>query len=133
MNNSCVRSKLPGDTITEGNFTDLETYGRVLYNGNDFYRNLTNVMEHPEFKIFFDNFFQDPHHIKTIFMFMNMYSELSNKEFPLSGYQKIAIIKKTFDNSDSRQQLVSWFCKQFDIIMEDYTSKSISSNGNIPE
>lgn len=97
---------------TPENFTQLENYGRQLYQKNEFYRNLTNVMEHPEFKTFFDNFFKDPHHLKTIFMFMNMYSELTKEQFDLSGYQKIAIIKKTFDDSQSRQKLVEWFCEQ---------------------
>ena len=96
------------------NFKDLEKYGRQLYQKNEFYRNLTNVMEHPEFKTFFDNFFKDPHHLKTIFMFMNMYSELTEKQFNLSGYQKIAIIKKTFDDNQSRQQLVKWFCDKIE-------------------
>ena len=37
----------------------LEMTGRKLYQENKNYRKLCNIMEHPEFREFFDEYFKD--------------------------------------------------------------------------
>ena len=83
-----------------------ENYGKKLYKHNENYKNIANVMEHPEFRKFLKLYFSDPDKIKFILLFLNLYEDIErNSPIELNGYQKIAILDKLIKNSDFRQQL----------------------------
>lgn len=114
---------------------ELERQGRIIYKSNDTLRNVMNVMEHPEFKKFFDKYFKDWETIKILIMFMKVYNSIGDSRTYtvndvdnfseshvlspnnttsscLSPYQRIAILKNMIDDSGFRQQfignLVQW-------------------------
>ena len=87
--------------------SEAEEKGRRLYRENEFYRNVANVMEHPEFKKFFDSHFQDWTSTQAILMFLKLYQTIEKQSSqPLSGYQKIAIVDDIIKDSDMRQEVV---------------------------
>ena len=93
--------------VCKKNDGELEKIGKSMYNSNDNYRNLANVMEHPEFKIFFDKNFNDWNSTKTILMMMKLYHSMekeSDKE--LSVYEKIGILDNVIKDSEMRQNVV---------------------------
>ena len=85
---------------------NLEEKGRQLYQTNEHFRLIANVMEHPEFRQFFNNYMQDWDNVKMIIMFMKMYESIEkHSKVQLSPYQKISIIKEVIDDSQTRQKI----------------------------
>lgn len=91
---------------------ETEKNGRNLYNTNDTYKSIANVMEHPEFRTFFNKNFSDWDDVKTILMFLKLYQEIETS-FPakLNGYQKISILDSLIKNKDIRRDICSKFSK----------------------
>lgn len=86
---------------------DLEREGMKLYRKNKHFKNLMNVMEHPEFKLFFDSYFNNWEQIKSMVMFMKTYRSIDNPDGEkLNGYQKIAFMKKLYDDRDTRKNII---------------------------
>jgi len=82
---------------------DITRDGRYIYNTNAFMRSLTNIMENSEFSDVFDKYFDSWDNIELFVMFAKVYQSIK-KQFPeMSGYEKIALVKKIIDNSKSRQ------------------------------
>ncbi len=87
---------------------DLEQKGRRLYSNNSTYRRMANVMEHPEFREFFNTYMTDWETAKNIIMFMKLYEAIEkHSKLELTPYQKIAIADDFFQNSNKRQQICS--------------------------
>lgn len=85
----------------------FEKSGKSLYKHNSNYHSLANVMEHPEFRVFFDKYFKDVDSIKTIIMFMKIYENVEKiTPVKLTGYQKIAILDKIVKDRELRKELV---------------------------
>jgi len=85
---------------------NLEQDGRKLYKTNPHYRHLANVMEHPEFRSFYNKYFQDWDMARTIIMFMKIYESIEKySKIELTPFQKIAIADEMFQNSEKRQQI----------------------------
>lgn len=85
-----------------------EVIGKKLYEDNDNYRNIVNVMEHPEFRKFFDKHFDNWTSTETILMFMKLYQVIEKElKIPLTGYQKIAIIDEIIKDSNKRELVVN--------------------------
>ena len=77
--------------------------GRRIYDNNEFMRSLTNVMENPEFSYLFDKYFNSWNDIELFVMFAKVYQSIT-KQFPeMTGYEKIALVKKLIDTSKTRQ------------------------------
>jgi hypothetical protein len=88
-------------------YDNLEKNGKDIYKKNHFFRSLTNVMEHPEFRNFFSTYIKDWSDVKTISMFMKLYEQIEkNNNFNISNYQKLAIIKEIIGDSKTRKQVV---------------------------
>lgn len=89
------------------NLDTIEQSGKKLYKNNKYFHTLTNLMEHPEFRGFFDEHFKDWDSIRTTMMFMKTY-EMIEKMAPkeLNGYQKLAILYNCFNSGDIRQEIV---------------------------
>ena len=47
--------------------------GENIYKKNNTYRMLCNVMEHPEFRKFYDLYMSNWENLKVIFLFMKLY------------------------------------------------------------
>lgn len=86
--------------------TQLDNQGRELYQNNDNYRRLANVMEHPEFREFYNKFMQDWDSAKTIIMFMKLYEAIEkHSKIELTPYEKIAIVNQVIHDPDKRQKI----------------------------
>jgi hypothetical protein len=86
--------------------TNLEEKGRHIYQTNENFRRLANVMEHPEFREFFKLYMQDWESTKVIVMFMKMYEALEkHSKVELTPYQKLSIVKDVIDDSEMRQKV----------------------------
>lgn len=83
-----------------------EQKGRELYNNNEHLRRLANVMEHPEFREFYNLYMQDSDSAKMIIMFMKTYEAIEkHSKVELSPYQKISIVKDVIDDPKMRQKI----------------------------
>lgn len=83
-----------------------ELRGQKLYQENKHYRRLANVMEHPEFREFFDEYMKDWDSTKTILMFMKMYEAIEkHSDIELKPYQKIAVVEEMISDEKLRQQV----------------------------
>lgn len=82
---------------------DIEKEGRRIYTTNVFMRSLTNIMENPEFSELFDKYFDSWDNIELFVLFAKVYQSIT-KQFPeMTGYEKIALVKKIMDTSKTRQ------------------------------
>lgn len=90
--------------------TDLaatEAKGRQIYKSNQHFRNVAEVMEHPEFRKFYEMYMEDWDSTRTILMFMKLYEAVEKRSnMALTPYQKIAIVEKIMTTSDLRKEVV---------------------------
>lgn len=85
---------------------DIEKKGRNIYKNNEHYRRLANIMEHPEFREFFNAYMSDWDSIKMIVMFMKVYEAVEkHSQIELSPFQKISIVKDVIENKDLREKI----------------------------
>lgn len=87
-----------------------EVDGKRLYNTNSFYRNLTNVMEHPEFRKFIDKG-DDFDYFKTLILFIKSYQEIEKIRPSLNGYQKLSFLNSLIVDSNYRAEIVRLMSK----------------------
>lgn len=96
MNTETSVIKVQSDTYT------INREGHNIYNTNSFLRSLTNVMENPEFAEIFKNHFDSWDNIEIFVMFAKVYESIT-KQFPeMNGYEKISLVKKIIDTSQTR-------------------------------
>ena len=89
---------------------DLEEKGRKIYRQNEHFRKLANIMEHPEFREFYNSYMNDWEDTKTIIMFMKLYEAVEkHTQITLTPYQKISIVKDMIDDPEKRRVI----CKEF--------------------
>lgn len=108
---------------------EMEKNGKKLYNTNDTYKSIANLMEHPEFRKFFDKHFSNWDDIKTILMFLKLYQEIDTiLPVNLNGYQKIFILDSLIKTTKTRREI----CKKFinNIKTDIYNN---NNNNNIPK
>jgi hypothetical protein len=67
------------DIVLKNDYSELEKQGRELYGENEEYKNIANVMEHPEFRKFFGTHFRDWSSTKTILTFMKLYEAIEKE------------------------------------------------------
>jgi hypothetical protein len=83
-----------------------EKNGRQIYQDNPHFRRLANVMEHPEFREFYNTYMTDWDSAKMIIMFMKMYEAVEkHSEIELTPYQKLSIVKDVIDDTELRQKI----------------------------
>jgi len=95
---------------------ESEENGRKLYQTNQHYRNLANILEHPLFREFFEQYMTNPEYSNAMLMFMKLYLNIEKQSqeqnmfhCELTGYQKISMLDFLIKNSDFRKELVSEF------------------------
>jgi hypothetical protein len=91
------------EIVEYNNLNMLEEKGKHIYSTNQHYRNLCTIMEHPEFRNFYNLYLKNIEDSKTILMFMKMYDKIDNHFKSLNSFQKISILKDMIDNSESRK------------------------------
>ena len=97
-------------------------HGRALYQTNSTMKDIANVMEHPEFRQFFDKYFQNPQDIQSIIFLMKIYQAIQRDD----PYEKISVLYETMSNSQMRKQLAC------DFIEWAHDKKINSSDNNSP-
>lgn len=91
---------------------NTEKNGKQLYKTNKNYRTLANVMEHPEFRKFFDSNFKDWIDIKNIIMFLKIYQGIEKTSpVELNGYQKLSILDGIIKDSELRHSICNEVCE----------------------
>lgn len=92
-------------TLSQGLLGRLDEEGKRLYTQNEHYKNLLHVMEDPSFRYFYERYFNDPEMLRVILSFMHVYEQVE-KQGPnhLSPLQKIAILKRVFDEGPLRRR-----------------------------
>lgn len=99
---------LPSDSINSH-----ETKGKQIYKNNEHFRRLANVMEHPEFREFYNSYMNDWEDTKTIIMFMKLYEAVEkHAKITLTPYQKISIVKDMIDDPEKRRVICKEFTKE---------------------
>lgn len=95
-----------------------EERGRKLYKSNPHYRNIATVMEHPEFRNFYETYMNDWFVAKTALMFLKVYEAIEDHaNAELTPYQKIAIMHEILSNGDLRRKTVE--------CMQDWSSDNL--------
>ena len=99
---------------------NIDKLGKELYDSNENYKQLVNLMEQPEFRRFYNQNFEDVDSVKTFIMFMKIYEGVEKySEVELTPYEKIAIVDKIIHDSKKRKEICKgiqeWF-KQVDYI-----------------
>jgi len=122
-------------SLTDFNKFNLELidqYGKKLYQTNENYKQLANVMEHPEFKEFFDKHFDTLDNTKTILMFIKLYQNIEKSYITeLNPYQKIAILDGLIKDKDNRQEIVDKFLQLSLYEKEDGKMQRIQTMPNL--
>jgi hypothetical protein len=124
-NKICRRGVSLDKTISSTKQTDdspSHRHGRALYQTNSTMKDIANVMEHPEFRQFFDKYFQNPQDIQSIIFLMKIYQAIQRND----PYEKISTLYETVSNSQMRKQLACNFIKWA------HDKKTNSSENNIP-
>ena len=97
-------TKQVANTIQTSDSTSRR-HGRALYQTNSTMKDIANVMEHPEFRQFFDKYFQNPQDIQSIIFLMKIYQAIQCDD----PYEKISVLYETVSNSQMRKQLACNF------------------------
>jgi len=85
----------------------VDDKGKELYQTNEHFRNIATVMEHPEFRKFYDMYMTDAHSIETILLMMKLYEVVEKKiKGPVTPYQKIAIVNRIITDPKMRKNAV---------------------------
>jgi hypothetical protein len=95
---------------------DLNTKGKALYKSNDNYRLVSNVMEHPEFREFFERFFGDKTDIMMVLVYLNLYKFVEAKlSKDATGFAKLAMVHEIMSNRDLRSSACNTVTKAFNM------------------
>jgi hypothetical protein len=96
------------DNVT--NIIELE--GKKIYNSNKHLRKLANIMEHPEFRSFYQDYMSDPETLKTMLIFMKIYEAIElHSNVELTPYQKIGLVQKVIQDTEMRSRICSGISK----------------------
>ena len=93
--------------------------GNELLNNNDFFNDLSKLMENDEFKVFFEKYFTNWVEIKSNVIFMKLYNEIKNryKEMTDTELDKSVItflIRKIMRNNNLRKISIELMNKQLE-------------------
>ena len=89
--------------------SQAEHIGRNLCETNDTYSKIVVMMEHPEFRDFYDKYLSKPSNRDIIIIFLNIYEMIDKTSPELTAHQKIAILDCLIKNKDTRPKLIKMF------------------------
>lgn len=88
----------------------IEHYGRHLYQTNKTFRDLGNIMAHPEFRKFIETYFDDSAVVNVMIMFIKIYQQIEKDcKVELTEYQKLALVHKIILNQNTRIDAIDWY------------------------
>jgi hypothetical protein len=102
----------------------LEADGKRIYQSNDFFRSLANLMEHPEFKPVFKKHFNSWDDIKLFVMFLKVYDRIGDQFPDFTGYHKLSLVKTLIDTSKSRRLICREITQTYNKSLTQSPSKS---------
>ena len=94
------------------NLDELGEHGMRVYKNNNFYRDLSNCMEHPEFRNFYNKYLKNKENEEVVLKFMNFYNRLIENTLDNDGnnnitsYHRVGFIDKVFDNTLTRDLIL---------------------------
>lgn len=93
--------------LTTISINNMEKEGKYLYQTNEHYRQLATIMEHPEFRGFYEKNMSDMHKLLSIMMFMKLYEVIEKQcNIELTPYQKLAIVHSVVTTPRLRQKVI---------------------------
>ena len=92
----------------------IKTEGERLYNQNDFFRDLSRLMENKEFQSFHEKYLSDWTDIQTTMMYMKLYKDIKNTyslSFSKNASKELVlfITQKIISNYETRKFIVDKF------------------------
>lgn len=85
---------------------NLNETGKYIYKTNPHFQRLANIMEHPEFREFYNEYMQDWDSVKMIVMFMKIYEAIEkHSNVELTPFQKLSIVKEVIDDGEMRKKI----------------------------
>jgi hypothetical protein len=103
----------------------LDTCGKYIYKTNPVFRDVSTVMEHPEFRHFVDTYFNDSHDTQAVLIFLKTYQMIEKCNPDLSPYQKLAILSKAMGSEKIRHAIHKAYLNWRDI---EYTIEYNNDN-----
>ena len=107
---------------------NIEDDGKKIYHSNSFFQSLSNLMEHPEFKNIFREHFKSWEDIKLFVMFLKVYEKIGDQFPEFNGYQKISLLKKLFDTSNTRQLICKEIIQTYNISKSNKIKKLLKKH-----
>ena len=105
-----------GNSDTEQREIDefIKSEGERIYQQNDFFRDLSRLMENKEFQSFHNKYLSDWEDAKTTMMYMKLYKDIKNKyslSFSKEASKELVlfITKKIISNYETRGFIVEKF------------------------
>lgn len=85
---------------------DLNQRGRKIYEEKKCFRTIANLMEHPEFRQFFDTYMGEWETAQTMIMFMKIYEAIEKRSnVVLTPHEKLAVVHDVIEDPKLRQQV----------------------------
>lgn len=98
---------------------DINKLGREIIEKNNFFRDLSNIMENEEFNTFFNKYMTDWIDVRAIIVYMKLYSEFKEKYKKINDEELdkeviIFILKKIMNDKDLREFSIKTMREKYD-------------------
>ena len=104
---------------------NISKQGMEIIENNDFFRDLSNIMENDEFNTFFKKYLNDWVDVKAIIVYMKLYSEFKEKYKKLNNEDLdkevvVFILKKIMNDKDLREFSIKTIREKYDNKKHDF-------------
>ena len=92
----------------------IENEGTIIYKENEFFKDLHNLMKNPEFKQFYNKYFQNWFDVEMMIMYMKLYESIK-QSYILKFNQEISytillfILREVIRNNETRRMILDNF------------------------
>ena len=121
MNKIIKNTNTTLDTLSNINLEKLEIIinkeGNKIYQNNDYFKDLHNMMQNKEFRNFYNKYYKNWGEIEVMMMYMKLYESIENEYYnsfnkKISREQILYIVKEIIKNKNSRKYTFKQF-KEF--------------------
>lgn len=104
---------------------NISKQGMEIIENNDFFRDLSNIMENDEFNTFFKKYLNDWIDVKAIIVYMKLYSEFKEKYKKLNNEDLdkevvVFILKKIMNDKELREFSIKTIREKYDNKKHDF-------------
>lgn len=85
---------------------NFKSIGKKHYTENEFYRDLSSLMFHPEFRRFVDKYLLDDNYTLSTIMFMRTVQHIQKLNPDYDPYEIIGIVHSLVSNNKTRQMMI---------------------------